>query len=309
MLRKLLLVALVLATLLPAERASAEGGITVSPASTEVIINQGVDQVEFDIIITNNDPVTMTARLQAVNFRALDENGGVAFAGLDSSDVETKYSLSSWLGFSKDVVTLEPGKSETIKAIIDNRDSLGPGGHYGAIVVAPINPDKATNNNQVEIVPATAALVLVKKLGGEIYDLKIDNVSFEKSFLRLPSIANIRFQNAGNIHVVPRGTITIYDPKGQAVQKALINTDSGVTLPETFRKYSSNFMTLDKAIWPGRYRAEIAWRYDGQPDFTITEIYLWHIGWGMALLPLLLIIVGLALWISRRKRGKNSIKP
>ena len=309
MIRRLLLAALALAMIMPAGQAAAEGGLTVSPASTEVIINPGVDQVEFDITVTNNDPVTVTARLQAVNFKALDENGGVAFAGLENDEVETKYSLSSWLGFSKDVVTLEPGKSETIKAYIDNRDSLSPGGHYGAVIVTPLNPDSGGDKNQVEIVPATAALVLAKKIGGESYGMQLDYISFERSMLGLPKKADLRFQNTGNIHVVPRGTITIYGPNGQAVQKALINTDSGVVLPETFRKYENDFMSLSRAFWPGRYRAEIAWRYDGQADFTITEVYLWHSGWGVWLLGLIIAAIVIVLWITRSKRGKKTAKP
>ncbi len=308
MLRKVLCAAVALAVLLPASVAHADGGLTVSPASTEVQVNQGVDQAEFEITVTNRDTTTITARLQAVNFRALDENGGVAFAGLETSDIETKYGLSSWLGFSKDVVTLEPGATETVKAIIDNRDSLSPGGHYGAIVVTPLNPDRELDSNEVEIVPATAALVLAKKLGGERYVMQLESFSFDRPFFGLPTTATLRFQNSGNIHVVPRGTISVYAPNGQAVQKALINTDSGTILPESFRRFTSTFMPLGRSFWPGRYRAEIAWRYDGQKDFTITETTFWHSGWGLwLLLPLGVIVVGW-LWISRRKRPKKAAR-
>lgn len=294
---------------LPSPPVRAAGGVTIGPAMKEVTIAPQDDEVTFELTLRNNNETTVTAHLRALDFKALDESGGVAFTGLRADENSAQYGLSSWLTFNKDTVVIAPGQTEKVTAIVTNRDSLGPGGHYGAIVVTPDKSEDAVDANRVEILPALSTLVLAKKLGGERYDLKLNSTSFDKSGLSFPGKVTLRFQNDGNVHVVPRGTVIIRDPLGKEVSKTNINADSGVILPQSFRKYPNNLSSLARAWLPGRYQVEINWRYDGKEETTSTSASFWYIGWGAYLLVLAMLIIVGCLWITGRKRSRNSVGP
>jgi hypothetical protein len=299
--------AAILPLLLPLVPASvsANGGVTIAPASQEVVLAPDADETSFELRLTNRDTSDVTLRLRAVDFNALDESGGVAFVGLKPGENETKYGLTNWLRFATETVTVVSGQTEVIQVAIDNRDDLEPGGHYGAVIAVPVDPANPSATPEVDILPATAALVLLKKMGGERYGLSLDRTELTTSFWQLPTRIGLRFQNTGNIHVVPRGTVTIRGPGGQDVAKALINETSATVLPETFRKIQSSFMLLERAFWPGRYEAEIRWRYDGSEEVRQEIITFWHIGQGVYIVGAIAAVSTAVLWITHRKRQKK----
>lgn len=282
---------LLLVSLLPAATVQAAGGMTIAPASQEVVLTAEAEVSTFELELTNRDNQAQTLRLRAVNFVALDEAGGIAFAGLKAGESETKYGLTSWLSFEKDVVTVAPGQTEKVRITIDNRADLSPGGHYGAVVATPSDPDGITDNSKVDIVPATASLVLLKKLGGEQYSLRLDRTELERTRFGLPGGVSLRFQNTGNVHVVPRGTVTIFQPGGKTIAKGNINEASGAILPETFRTYKVPLTSLAKGFWPGQYQVEVSWRFDGTDQVQESVVKFYYFGKIFYLLLLLLCII------------------
>ena len=127
--------------------------------------------------------------------------------------------------------------------------------------------------------------------------LNLDSQDFSHGLFSLPGQINPRFQNTGNVHIVPRGSVDIYDPFGRQVRKSIINTGSGIILPESFRVYSGTFMNLATVFWPGRYSMVTSYRYGGKPDFLLKS-------YSFILVPplfiLALILLVLALIVVRR---------
>lgn len=306
--RKYLAVLLAASVLFAPASASAAGGFTISPANQEVILAEGAEETSFELSLTNRDNAEVMLRLKVVDFKALDESGGIAFLGLKANQTETRYGLTAWLRFSADSVSVAPGETEKVVVTIDNRDSLSPGGHYGAVVAVPVDPANPAAMPEVDILPATAALVLLKKQGGEQYGLNLDSAALARSGWGMPSSISLRFQNTGNIHVVPRGTVAVRGPGGQEVSKAIINETSGVVLPETFRKLTTGFMVLRRPFWPGRYQAVINWRYDGREQSSQQIISFWYMGFGIYLFGAVSLLFVAILWITLRKSSKKHSK-
>ncbi len=249
-------------------------GISISPMFQEITLESSEKEKSFVVSVSNTTDAMMTLRLSVLDFGSLDESGGVAFLGA-SNDLEKKYALASFVRPERDVMTLSPGEIQKVRITIENRDSLSPGGHYAALILkAGEDALRTDSEKQIALNQVFSVLVFVKKVGGEMYNLSLSSQEYKKSIVMLPEALKLRFQNAGNVHVIPRGIVTITDPLGRVVEKGIINPESGIIMPETLRVYSVALDGLDRALVPGRYRLDIAYRYDGKDDFIIeTETF------------------------------------
>lgn len=240
---------------------SAVKGITISPFLQRVTIQPGDIEKTFEVTLTNNTNSLQELRLSVQDFGSLNETGGVLLEG--SSSYTKKYGLTSWLKLGADTVVLQAKESRKVQVVIQNRSSLQPGGHYAAIV-ASVKALDSPSGNEVAINQQLMSLVLVDKTGGEHYALKLTDIDQNGNLLRLPSVIKMRFQNPGNVHVVPRGTVVLRSPSGAILSKGVINTESAFVLPETFREI---YVPLTKVSndfpFPGLYTVEVDYRYDG----------------------------------------------
>lgn len=283
---------------------SAPRGITVSPVFQEIILEQKDTETDFFVSLTNTTETAVTLRITVFDFGSLDESGGVAFLGA-SNDLEKKYALASWMRPEKDVFMLEPGETKEILVTIENREMLSPGGHYGALTFrAETGAGENGTGSIVAINQLFSTLVFVKKIGGEIYGLDLKESEYKSGLVRFQDILRLRFQNQGNVHVVPRGIATVSDPFGRVVAKGILNGESALILPETFRVYPVHLGALAMSFIPGRYTMDIAYRYDGKDDFSTTSLQFNFIPLPAILLGLVLAVYGWYMIRRRRKRNK-----
>lgn len=240
----------------------------MEPLFTDIRID-GEDEQSFFLEVgnTTNDPVVF--RLSFVDFGSLDESGGIAFLG-QGSDLQKRYGLASWLSAEKDVMTVFPGATEKVRISVMNRDSLSPGGHYGAVLFRAEKEGSGmeTAASSVSVSSNFTALVFVRKTGGEIRQLDYRDAVIRTDMLGVPDKVSERFQNSGNVHVTPRGIVSVEDPFGRIVRKGILNEESGIILPESYRVYPIPLTTLAKAIIPGFYTVSATYRYDGEDAFT-----------------------------------------
>jgi hypothetical protein len=232
--------------------------------------------------------------------------------------LNNKYGLASWVSLEKDAIVLEPNETQKIKIKIENKESLSPGGHYAAIM-AKMDDEKSVSSmseSNIAFDPSFASLIFVRKVGGEIYNLGLKESEIKNSLIGLPSNIRLRFQNSGNVQVVPRGVVKITDPLGREVLRGIINSDSSLILPETFRSYTVALNDVSFAFVPGKYKVSIEYRYDGKDDFTIESKDIDFIP-QVAILAGLIILSLLVLYVwykfgsrkgNRREGGENSHK-
>ncbi len=287
---------------------TASGGFSVSPMFQEISLEQKDREKDFFITLTNQADVPVSLSLSALDFGSLDESGGVAFLGAEK-DVEKKYALASWMRTEKDRVTIGPKESQKIKVTIENSSSLGPGGHYGAVTFrAGEGVSAADAGTRIAVQRMFSVLIFVKKIGGERYNLALKEKKSDGNFVMLPETVRLRFSNDGNVHTVPRGTVTIIDPLGRVVSKGIINEESGIILPETIRMYSVRMRPLVPSFVPGYYALDIAYRYDDREEFSLySEQFAFLPGIAMIGISLLLIAAtGWYAWRRRRNTGEYS---
>lgn len=303
--RLLVAVVIVAGFLAPATALAAPSpsAASISPAYQEIDVSQNAPQQSFTFKLTNKSNYAQRYDLSAVDFGTLDETGGVAFLGDNTTNFEQKYGLASWLTLEKTIVFADPGQTQTLRVTIENRESLAPGGHYGAILVKASPQDVSAEGDKVELQAVLSSLILVKKEGGLRYGLSLSGETDNANRLRLPSVINLRFQNSGNVHAVPRGLIRVVDPAGHEVARGVINTDSSFILPESFRRLQVATLPLARAWLPGRYRLAVQYRYDGSNQVTTWEKSFWllpsDLVWTLAVVALAL--GGCIIWFLRRR--------
>jgi hypothetical protein len=268
------IIAIILISLGGAKESRAESpdkfrGFTISPLFQEIIIDKDQKDSLFTLDVTNTTDAPQVLRISVLDFGTLNETGGVAFLG---SSQDFKYSLASWISLEKDAIVLNPGESQRVNGTIENKESLSPGGHYGAVFFKSEDKNISEDNaSSVAFDPSFASLLFVRKIGGEIYGLNLKSQDNNAKLLKLPSKINLRFQNTGNVHVSPRGIVSLTDPLGREVRKGIINLDSSIILPEAFRVYPISIKPIANSFLPGIYTLAVYYRFDGKEEFALVK--------------------------------------
>lgn len=213
---------------------AAPSGISISPAFSQVQLAQGEEKQTVQIEITNQTENDSTFVLQAVDISQMDSDGNVQ---LVEKPVEgNALAFAQYISITPERLTVRAKATEKILVEIRNDQSLSPGGHYAAILLKGTDIRASTGQT---VIPALTSFVLVNKTGGEIYSLSLQHIQgFSASVLfSLPEVITLRFQNAGNTHTAPYGSVIIRDIFGRSVREALINEGSKIVLPESSRDY------------------------------------------------------------------------
>lgn len=287
-----------------AAAAQSAGGIALSPFEQAInILPTDTDKV-FNLTLTNHTNHLEELDLKTQDFGSLNDTGGVLLEG--SNSYTGRYGLASWLTLGTDTVILQPGESRTVPVTITNRADLQPGGHYGA-VVASVNSLNDQSGNHVAINQRLLSLIFVDKVGGDHFALHLDSIEQNGNWLHLPNDIILRFQNPGNIHVVPRGIVKLVSPGGSVVAQGLINDESAFILPETFRQLYVPLTPAAKAPpLPGLYHLVIDYRYDGINRYAVKTVTVSFIDLGLYVVLVALLTAGCFWWRHHhRKRRKN----
>ena len=252
---------------------AATKGITITPSQKELVVSSGLIKARTEIVLTNNTGKNLEATVRLVDFKSLDDTGGLAFtqAGLPSN----KYGLANWMELPNgNKLSLPSGQSTTVPVIVVNRSDLSPGAHYGAVVVTFGGVGTPTNN-QASFKQELASLLFVKKLGGENYSLQLQSLVAEPGRAIVPSSATLRFKSTGNVYVVPRGYVTITDDKSVVFAKGIINVQSSLVLPGDSRQFITPLQVISSSTkHTGRFKLTAYYRYDGQKNYSQISTYI-----------------------------------
>jgi hypothetical protein len=277
-------------------------GITMSPPVAKLTLGSGLIEANQRVTLTNNTTQTYKAVLKLVDFKSLNENGGLTLGQVGVP--LWQYGLANWMSLpGGNTLSLAPGQTQNVEVIIHNRADLTPGGHYGALVITG-QSGAGQGSNSVSFSQNLVSLMFVKKLGGEHYGLMLESFSLEKG-IDLPQSASLRFKSTGNVYVIPRGYIEVTDPKGKLVQKGIINQDSNLIMQGNTQKLISLLQTVGDSTETGRYKATAYYRYDGQDSYQTSSVTFERGGWSIHRLmsftvPVAIILA--AVYNARRSR-------
>lgn len=212
--------------------ASTQNVLEVSPAYLDVTLGKTEARKTIQITYTNKSNQSVALELYPIDFNQSDDTGAYGFLG--QSPGSYSYSLSSFLSFESNRIDLDPGQKHVFTIVVQNRPDLSPGGHYAAVVARQIQDSTSTAES---VAPAVSTMIFLEKKGGERFNVSLQDVDWPGFPVEIsyPSQLMLTFQNDGNVHVLPYGTVIIKDMFGRVVDKGSINESSLKVLPETRR--------------------------------------------------------------------------
>lgn len=288
---------LLVAFILPQHaQATQQGTLEVAPAYQEVVLEKPDEEKIVKFTYTNQSTEPLSLELYPIDFKQQGENGEIGFLGRESGSYS--YSLSSFLTFESNVLDLDPGETHTFEVQVKNRQDISPGGHYAAIVARQVQTAGETS-----VAPAVSALIFMRKSGGERFNLSVQKLTWPRFpvAFSIPSTIALTFQNAGNIHVVPYGTIEVIDSFGRVVRKGVLNTSSLIIMPESRRLVPGTLREVSYMLPISLNSMQIKGSDSlRKVSYVHQESFLYVNPWTLLGLP----VIGLGVLFLRRKRKK-----
>ena len=190
-----------------------------------------------------------------------------------------------------------------MKIFID-KNRITKGGHYASILAEIQQPE---TKQQVAVKAVLSSLLFVRaSTGQEIEDGKISDFSALRDGVDYPDTYLVRFQNNGNVNVIPYGQIQVFDPLGNLVARGPFNVDSLDALPESIRDYQTKVLTYQKVLLPGIYTAKVDLKFGKTNQKATATIKFFSQGmfnFGKIVLTLIILIL-LSLYFRKRLKTK-----
>lgn len=268
----------------PSSFANAAQGIEISPTLVELNSVRGkVYNVNLNVRnITAADLVYTTS---VADFSAADETGSPKIV-MDDSLLDS-LSIRSWVSVLNKF-SLKSRQSQTVTAQITIPQNAEPGGHYGVIRFTSGAPE--LSDNGVGLSGSAGVLILIK-VDGDIVE-KASLASFYTSssdsqtgfFENGPIKFVSRIKNEGNIHIKPTGSIVLKNFFGSVVATLAVNTEKSNILPNSIRKFESQF---NKKWMIGKYSADLALGFGSAGQAIIGTTSFWVIPYRLIIICLL----------------------
>jgi hypothetical protein len=244
---------------------------------------------------TNHYDITVYAR--AVDFRPDGETGNASFSPFSKDAKGGPHSLANWITLPSGDITVLRDSTIEIPVAINVPADAEPGGHYAAVLVGTDASQETSGGPGFSVGSLITSLFFVRIPGDVVEAGAIRDFYSENSFLSHPE-ANfvVRFENTGNVHLIPQGEITITNMWGKERGKIDINDQNtfGNVLPGTTRKFSFVWNGEENIFEAGRYKALATLAYGDDGRKTVyREAYFWVIPWK----PVTGILLGLILFV------------
>ena len=259
------------------------------------------------IKVINNTSRPLKLYAEVVDFRG-QGNGQLDFLydeGIKNDPAAANAYLSRWVTLGKNELDLAPFGSEELPFIISVPKEANPGGHYAAILIGTNAPDEKGDGSVVKISTKISSLILARVAGeinekGMIREFSPTNKfssSADTSFI-------VRFQNQGNIHLLPHGSIKVYDMFGKQKGGDLefnSSKDFGNVLPGGDREWTDLKWQDKDFLLINHYKAELSLSFGEEAKQTdVRYTTFWVVSWKWLLISvgsLLLFLVLLFLLV------------
>lgn len=267
----------------------------VGPGKIEMELAPG-EKGTFDLQISNRLGTTKTFSLTEEDFIGSNNpSETVVLLGNDRGP----YSLKDYITIGASNIDIEHGTRVRVPVSVSIPKNAEPGGLYGSVIVGTVSKNENQNeaNGVVSsnpVISRIGTLVFIRikgevKESGKFTDFRIagnKKVVFDPSNIKF----NLFFQNDGNVHLNPKGTITIKNMLGTTV--GTIAVEPWFAMPKSLR-----FREVDwsKTFLFGKYTAlaNVEKGYDKSSDTLSISFFV--IPWKIVLLIFigLVIVVGL----------------
>lgn len=274
-----------------AAASSPPDGFTVTPAELSFVIGVGASQTET-VTITNSyaTPLRLVATLEGID----ETSVRLIPAGPVDAAIANSVKLSAT------DITIPAHGTYSLKVQVTDKEGLADGGHYASLVLTE-RPSATTSSTLRSAVAVTMFIIKNQNIRT---DLRLNGIRLDHTIFSLPSSSTVMFYNGGNTHVIPRGSISIYDGH-TLIAKAIINTASQPLLPDREANFTAPFAVYTRPLLPRRLHVQTMYRIDGSDIQLMKQQSFWYVPF-IDVLGLLGVVA--LLWWQRKGIGRFARK-
>lgn len=274
--------------------ASNEGDFVLEPAKVEVALDPGT-QVTKQLTVQNRTGEKRSFAVEIEDIRGSDDT---STAVILMGDADGPYPLRKYILPEVSSFELEQGEKITLTITIDIPAGTPPGGRFGTVLLSSTPSTDGlseTEKSGAKIITRLGSLFFVRVNGdvvedGALKDFRIDGGKLLYT-TGTPESFEILFENNGNVHLNPYGSITVRNLAGKDVDE--IEIKPYYALPDSLR---SRTVAWERELMMGRYTAELKLYPGYGEEFTLRKISFWVIPLpiiaGVLAILLLVIFIG-----------------
>jgi hypothetical protein len=270
----------------------AEGNsITISPVQVDIEVSTTDTEKRSSFTISNsyNVPVELSIELKGID----------AAAGLIIPTETIDEGLASTVRLSATQIIIPEQTTSTVTLVITNSNLLSPGGHYGTVVFT----QRKVGDRDVNFTQAISAGLFVVKRGGQLREVDASKIIYHNVLFQIPTSAQLTLKNIGNVHVIPRGSVLVYDHSGELIAKGIVDAESKRVLPGRELKDRVTIHQTRRLWLPQELKLVFEYRADGIEEAKFVEKHVLYIP--AYVVPLALFIVLVFILIVRKKLKKR----
>ena len=247
--------------------------VTVNPIFFDLTANPG-DTLSTKVRIRNNTTSPLPIKL-SVKKMSGDLNGNLTLTD-DNSDGSL-----SWITFTSNKITLNPLEWTDVPFTITIPKSAAYG-YYFAVTFTQDNTSPLKRTGAAITGAAAVPILLNVKKEGAKTEGKLIKFTTDSNFYEYPPIKFLTtFENTGNVHIRPTGTIFIKDFLGRDVTTLAVNQTQGTILPNAAKTFESSwddgFITVEPKMQygqpvldkNGKQETQLNIRWDKLPSLRI----------------------------------------
>lgn len=269
-----------------------EGRMVVTPSKLQLNLQSG-QVVKKEILV--------------INRLGREEEFFVQVEGLinegELKNLDKKYFPKSgvdWIKPEINSIRLKHGERVKFDVEITVPENVKSSGYYAALNILVRNKK---GDDQINLESRIGVPLLISVPGSVQKKGEITKFSVDKWFyLNGPVVFLTDFRNLGNIHLMPRGEISVYNFLGAKV--AQITLKDSTVLPGLTQSWESAW---DKKWLLGKYRAELLMFFGEESDEVLKKNTTFY-AFPLHLLLLLIVIILLVYYIIRKIHSKFEIR-
>jgi hypothetical protein len=252
---------------------------------TPIVINEKAkarDIIKKDLLITNNTSRKLNLYISVEN---IDPNrGSQPFVSPGASDLST--SLANWIEITRGVVELGAGESRRVPYLIHVNLSAKPGVYFAEVTVR-----EGSTRAQAEASDNGPRLLVNLEVMDDARErLQLGQFTTDSSVVLGSSISfSYLLENTGNRLLEPRGSIRIFNRRGEEVGSVPVNADGEEITPQNKKQLAAAWSASGRF---GKYKAFLDLEYGENQLASVQDtLYFWVFPWKEVFAALIGVLV------------------
>ena len=270
---------------------------TITPPAISEKLDPG-GKAEGVLKVINDTDRELTFTVVIKDFIVEDNQGTPKFIPMDT--LSNKYSASSWIGVYPSTFSVGSHQKQLLNYFIQIPSNARPGGHYAGVLYSPTGSINLKSTGTA--VNTQAGTLFYVGVNGPIKESATITKFFANGFAEYGPVNILtQIKNFGDMHIRPKGYITVSDMLGR---KAVLPLKENNIFPQAARDYQNAF---GGKLMIGRFKAELLASYGANNNLPlVATVYFWVFPWKIAAVIALIAVAIILGVLYYRKNVKNS---